>query len=124
MNDPLYREIIMEHWQTPRNYGVIKNADIDVTQTNPVCGDSVRIMAKLKNNRIQEIGFTCSGCAVSKALASLLTLKAKGMKVAEFRKMRPEVLLSGLGVEFSPVRMKCALLGFSTLKKALSPGGH
>ena len=120
MNDPLYREIIMEHWQYPQNYGVIRGADIDVTETNPVCGDKVRIMAKLKNDRIQRIGFTCTGCAVSKALASLLTLKAKGMKVGEFRKMKPEVLLSGLGVEFSPVRMKCALLGFNTLKKALA----
>jgi nitrogen fixation NifU-like protein len=124
MNDPLYREIIMEHWKYPRNYGVIKKADIDVTENNPVCGDNVRIMAKIKNKRIEEIGFTCSGCAVSKALASILTVKVKGMKVTEFRKMKPEILLSDLGVEFSPVRMKCALLGYSTLKKALSPGGE
>lgn len=120
MNDPLYREIIMEHWQYPRNYGTIKNADVDVKQNNTTCGDSVRIMAKLKKDRIEEIAFTCSGCAVSKALASILTLKVKGMKVGEFRKMKPEVLLSDLGVEFSPVRMKCALLGFDTLKKALA----
>ena len=111
----------MEHWQTPRNYGVIKNPDVDVTENNPVCGDNVRIMAKIKNKRIEEIGFTCSGCAVSKALASILTIKVKGMKVEEFRKMKPEILLADLGVEFSPVRMKCALLGFSTLKKALAP---
>lgn len=122
MNDPLYREIIMEHWEYPRNYGVIKNADVDVTENNPVCGDKVRIMAKLKNKKIEDIKFTCSGCAVSKALASILTLKVKGMKVSEFSKMKPEILLGGLGVEFTPVRMKCALLGFNTLKKALGPG--
>ena len=120
MNDPLYREIIMEHWQYPRNYGVIKNPDVDVTENNTTCGDKVRVMAKIKDKRIQGIGFTCEGCAVSKALASILTLKVKGMKVGEFRKMKPEVLLADLGVEFSPVRMKCALLGFNTLKKALA----
>jgi nitrogen fixation protein NifU and related proteins len=119
MDDSLYREILMEYWEYPKNYGVMKNADIDVTKLNPLCGDKVRIMAKVKKGRIEEISFTCKSCVVAKALASHLTLIAKGMKVADFAKMKPEKFLETLEIAFSPVRMKCALLGFLTLKSAL-----
>lgn len=119
MDDALYREILMEYWEYPKNYGVMKDPDIDVTKLNPLCGDKVRIMAKVKRGRIEEVSFTCKSCVVAKALASHLTLISKGMKVKDFAKMRPEKFLSTLNIGFSPVRMKCALLGFSTLKTAL-----
>ena len=119
MDDPLYREILMEFWENPQNYGVLKNPDVDVTKLNRLCGDKVRIMAKVKKGRIEEVAFTCKGCVVAKALASQLTITAKGMKVKDFVKMNPEKFLSTVNVGFSPVRMKCALLGFSTLKNAL-----
>jgi nitrogen fixation NifU-like protein len=120
MDDPLYREILMEFWENPKNYGVIKNPDVDVTKLNPLCGDRVRIMAKIKSGRIQEVSFTCKSCVVAKALASQLTIIAKGMKVKDFSKMKPETFLGSIDIGFSPIRMKCALLGFSTLKSALS----
>lgn len=120
MDDPLYREILMEYWENPKNYGVMKNPDIDVTKLNPLCGDKVRIMAKVKKDKIEEVSFTCKSCVVAKALASQLTITAKGMKVKDFVKMKPDKFLSTLEVGFSPVRMKCALLGFSTLKSALN----
>jgi nitrogen fixation NifU-like protein len=120
MDDSLYREILMEYWEYPKNYGVMKNPSVDVTKLNPLCGDKVRIMAKVKKGRIEEVSFTCKSCVVAKALASHLTLISKGMKVADFAKMKPEKFLETLDIAFSPVRMKCALLGFSTLKTALS----
>ena len=120
MDDPLYREILMEYWEYPKNYGVMKNPDIDVTKLNSLCGDKVRIMAKIKKGRIEEVSFTCKSCVIAKALASQLTLIVKGMKVKDFAKMKPEKFLSTLDIGFSPVRMKCALLGFSTLKSALN----
>jgi nitrogen fixation NifU-like protein len=119
MDDPLYREIILDNWKNPKNYGVMKNPDIDVTKLNPLCGDEVRIMAKVNKGKIEKISFTCQGCVVAKALASQLTVIAKGMKVKEFKKMDPEKFLNTVEMGFSPVRMKCALLGFSTLKGAL-----
>src|SRR3989339_357053 len=112
MNDPLYREIILEHWQNPKNYGVIKGASVDITETNPICGDEMRITAKIKNKKISEIGFVSNGCAVSKAAMSVLTQMVKDMGVEEFEKMKPEKFLKTFGAVFSPARVKCALLGF------------
>lgn len=120
MDDPLYREILMENWEYPNNYGVMKNPDIDVTKLNPLCGDKVRIMAKVKKGKIEEVSFTCKSCVVAKALASQLTIYAKGMSIKKFSKIKPEDFLNEMEMGFSPVRMKCALLGFSTLKSALS----
>ena len=109
----------MDFWENPNNYGVLKDADVDVTKLNSLCGDKVRIMAKVKKGKIEKVSFTCKGCIVAKALASQLTIIAKDMKVKDFVKMKPEKFLSTVNVAFSPVRMKCALLGFSTLKNAL-----
>lgn len=120
MDDPLYREVLMEYWDNPKNYGVMEDADVDVTKLNPLCGDEVRIMAKVKKGKIEEVSFTCQSCVVAKALASQLTVVAKGMKVKDFVKMKPEKFLETMEMGFSPVRMKCALLGFTTLKTALN----
>ena len=119
MDDPLYREVLMDFWQNPKNYGVMKNPDIDVTKLNPLCGDKVRIMARVEKGKIEEVSFTCQSCVVAKAMATQLTMIAKGMKVKDFAKMKPEKFLETIEVGFSPVRMKCALLGFTTLKSAL-----
>lgn len=119
MDDTLYREILMDFWKNPKNYGVMKDPDIDVTKLNPLCGDKVRIMAKVKKGKIEDVSFTCESCVVAKAMATQLTMVAKGMKTKDFAKMKPEKFLSTMEVGFSPVRMKCALLGFSTLKTAL-----
>jgi len=120
MSDDLYREIILEHWAHPQNYGVLKKPDVDVTEVNPLCGDRIRIMAKIKAAKIDQISFTCSGCAISTASASLLTTMVKGMPVKKYCRLTPEEFLSTLQIGFTPVRLKCALLCFSTLKTALS----
>ena len=119
MDDSLYREVLMDFWQNPKNYGVMKNPDIDVTKLNPLCGDKVRIMAKVKKGKIEDVSFTCESCVVAKAMATQMTMVAKGMKTKEFTKMEPEEFLKTIEVGFSPVRIKCALLGFSTLQSAL-----
>jgi nitrogen fixation NifU-like protein len=119
MDDSLYREVLMDFWKNPKNYGVMKNPDIDTTKLNSLCGDKIRIMAKVQKGKIEEVSFTCEGCVVAKAMATQLTMIAKGMKVKDFAKMKPENFLSTMEIGFSPVRMKCALLGFSTLKSAL-----
>jgi nitrogen fixation protein NifU and related proteins len=119
MDDVIYREEILEHWENPRNYGVLKGADVDASENNPVCGDKMRMMAKIKNNKIEKISFVGEGCAISIASASQLTGWVKGMEVGKIAKMKPEVFLEKLGMTLSPARIKCALLGFSTLKKAI-----
>jgi nitrogen fixation protein NifU and related proteins len=119
MNDSLYKEIIMEHWQNPANWGVFDDADIDITEENELCGDKIRITFNVKNYKIQRIGFVCEGCAISKAAASIMTEWVLKKKIAEISKTKPETFLKRIDIKFTPARNKCALLGFSTLKKAL-----
>ncbi len=118
MQDPLYREIILEHWQHPQNYGVIKNADIDVMDNNPLCGDEIRITGKIDNDHLVKIAFTGDGCAISKASASLFTEKIKGMEISKIKKITAEDVLKEIGIDLTPARMKCALLIYQTLRKS------
>jgi nitrogen fixation NifU-like protein len=118
-NDPLYREIILAHWQDPQNYGVIAHADFDATETNPFCGDEMRVTGKIKNNKIISIAFMGEGCAISKASASLLTGKIKGMNLHEVEILTAGDVLKELGVQLTPARTKCAVLILQTVQKAL-----
>lgn len=119
MTDQIYREIILEHYKNPQNYGVIKHADIDVLDFNPLCGDEIHITAKLKAGKISEIAFESKGCAVSKASASLFTEEIKGKTLKEIASISKENVLELLEVDLTPARIKCALLVFQTLKKGL-----
>lgn len=125
MQDPIYREIILEHWTNPQNYGFIKNADFEVDDNNPLCGDEIKITGKIAASNavgdesiLTDIKFTGEGCAVSKASASVFTEKIKGMKIAEIKKITPEEVLEEIGLQLTPARMKCGLLVYSTLKTA------
>jgi len=115
--DPLYREIILEHWQHPQNFGVIKNADFDITQNNPLCGDKIRLTGKIENGKLKKIAFSGEGCAISSASASLFTEEIKGEDLETIKKIKNEDVLKMLGIALTPARTKCALLVFTTLKK-------
>lgn len=119
MQDPLYREILLEHWEDPQNYGVIKNPDFDVTDLNTLCGDAIRLTGKIKHNKLVEIGFVSEGCVISKASASLFTEKIKGESLEKIKKIKPFDVLEELGIELTPARTKCALLIYITLKKGI-----
>lgn len=117
MNDPLYREIILEHWQYPQNYGIVKDADFDVTDSNPLCGDEIRLTGKIKDGILQQIAFTGEGCAISKASASLFTEEIKGKRVDEIKKITQAKILEELGIPLTPVRTKCALLIYLAVRR-------
>ncbi len=119
MEDPLYREIILEHWQNPQNYGSVKNPSFDLSDNNPSCGDKIRITGKIKNGKLIDVRFTCQGCAVSKASASILTGQVKGMLITEIIKLKEEDILKNLGVEITPARYNCALLCLRTFQNGL-----
>src|ERR1035437_8988932 len=112
MQDPLYREIILEHWRNPQNYGTIKNPDIDVSEINQSCGDKIRLTGKIRDGKLIEIAFMGEGCAISKASASLFSEGVKKMELAKIRKINKENVLKNLPVPISPARYNCALLCF------------
>ena len=115
--DPLYREIILEQWQNPQNFGVIKNADFDVVDNNPLCGDQIRLTGKIENGKLTKIAFSGDGCAISRASASLFTEEIKGESLSLIKKMKEKDVLVLLGIELTPARTKCALLVYNTLRK-------
>ncbi|MDP2585259.1 MAG: iron-sulfur cluster assembly scaffold protein [Candidatus Levybacteria bacterium] len=119
MQDPLYREIILEHWKNPQNYGILKNPDIDVSEVNKICGDRIRLTGKIKNGKLAEVAFIGEGCAISKASSSLFTQDLKGMELAKIIKIDKEKVLKNLPISISPARYNCALLCFRALQKSL-----
>ena len=116
-NDPLYKEIILENWEHPMNYGTLKHSDVDVIEQNPLCGDEIRLMISFDNDQIAKIRFTAQGCAIAKASASLTTEAIKGMSKKDLENMKPEDVLEELGISLTPARTKCALLIYQTIKK-------
>lgn len=119
MQDPLYREIILEHWENPQNFGVLKDADIDIEEVNPLCGDVIRLTIKTEKGKVKNILFTGIGCAISKASASLFTEEIKNKRLEALKKVTEQEVLDLLEIELTPARTKCALLVFKTLKKGL-----
>jgi nitrogen fixation NifU-like protein len=135
----LYQEVILDHSKKPRNYRVLEGADHHAEGYNPLCGDRVTIYVKLENDRITDLSFQGSGCAISTSSASLLTETLKGKTLDEadalFRKFHAlvtgeangnqagDVSLGKLavfsGVAEFPVRVKCATLAWHTLRSAL-----
>lgn len=112
----LYREQILDHSRHPRNYGQIEDADITYEDSNPLCGDKVRIDVKVDDGKIADIKFSGRGCAISQAAASILTEMVKGHDLTEIQQISAEEMIEELGISISPARVKCALLGLKVLK--------
>jgi nitrogen fixation NifU-like protein len=115
----IYRENILDHYQNPRNKGTLPGADVTVEESNPVCGDKLKLMYKLDGDRVRELKFEGEGCAISLAAASMLTELAQGKTVTELKSIRDEDMLKEIGVPLSPTRVKCGLLALSGLRRAL-----
>jgi len=133
----LYQELILDHNKRPRNFKKLEDANRTAEGYNPLCGDKVKIYARLEDGRVKDVSFEGSGCAISKASASVMTESLKGKTVAEvealFKRFRdlvtgkestaPEgdlgklVVFSGV-CEF-PTRVKCATLAWHALAAAL-----
>ncbi len=116
MSLEMYAEQILEHYKSPHNFGEIKNAQVHARDLNPLCGDEIEIFAKLNSGKISEIKFRGAGCAISQASASLLTDFVKGKSFQEIMKMGEIEILKILGIDVSPARKKCALLGLWVLQ--------
>ena len=130
----LYQQLIIDHNQNPRNYCKLENANHSADGLNPLCGDEITVSLIEKDGIIEDIAFMGSGCAISKASASIMTITLKGMKIED-----AEVLFDNFhtlattgespgdmgklsvlaGVHKYPARVKCATLAWHTFKGAL-----
>jgi nitrogen fixation NifU-like protein len=134
----LYREVILDHNRTPRNFGELKDATRVIDGVNPLCGDKMTLYVKLRAGRVEDISFKGTGCAISVASSSLMTERVKGRTVAETLALFDQVhdLLTGEdvhvhveeldklaalgGVREYPTRVKCASLAWHALKAAIA----
>ena len=119
--DQLYREVILDHYKNPRGHGVLEEPDVSAEGQNPLCGDEVSIYVSFEpgSDIIDEIKFSGRGCAISQAATSMLMEMVQGRSASDVASLSKDDLLEELGIPLTPVRLKCALLGLSTLKLAL-----
>lgn len=116
----IYTETILDHYQHPHHAGPLANPTVKVSEDNPLCGDKISLELEIKNGVVENVGFIGAGCAISQASISLLTDEIKGKKISSLKKLTPAKVYDLLHVPISPGRVKCALLGFTTLQKALN----
>jgi len=134
----LYQDVILDHNKSPRNFRVMTDATNVVDGFNPLCGDHYKIYLKVENDIVKEVSFQGSGCAISKASASLMSVVMKGKSRVEAEKLfnqfhllvtegvNPETnsaelerLAAFAGVSEYPARVKCAILAWHTVHSAL-----
>jgi nitrogen fixation NifU-like protein len=120
--DQLYREVILDHYKSPRHHGVLEDADAHAEGQNPLCGDEISVYVKFREDgdTIDEVSFTGRGCAISQAATSMLTDLVVGRSATEVSELPKEELLDEVGIPLTPVRLKCAILGLGVLKVALN----
>jgi nitrogen fixation NifU-like protein len=137
LND-LYQEVILDHNKNPRNFREIETATNTADGNNPLCGDALRVYVKMEDDRVKDVAFKGSGCAISKASASMMTQVVKGKSLTEAEVLFDEfhrMVLGELdeeaeenhlgklkifaGVKEFPARVKCASLSWHTLNAAL-----
>ena len=138
--EELYREVILDHFKSPKNRGELGDANARAEGMNPLCGDQLTIAARIDGDAIKDIRFDGHGCAISQSAASMLTALVKGKKIDDVRDLAQTYkkmfgidegtpskhvpddlgdLISLEGVKKYPVRIKCALLSANTLLESI-----
>ena len=134
--DELYKEVILDHYRSPRNRGKLEPSDFDLHRDNPLCGDEIHVYAQVEDGKLTGIAFEGKGCSISQASVSMMTEKIKGLPTEDaeglanmFKSMmqgenpqdpdRLGDLVALQGVQKYPVRIKCALLGWNTFLEGL-----
>ena len=112
MGSDMYRQQILDHYKSPRNYGELEEPTFSHAGENPMCGDEITIDVELDEDDevVERVAFRGDGCAISQASASMLTGKLQGMRVEEVQELDRDDVIDMLGVDISPMRVKCAVL--------------
>lgn len=132
--EELYKEIIIDHYNNPRNFGELPNANASAEGVNPLCGDEIHIELLVKEGIVEDVKFHGAGCSISKASASMMTEVIKGKRIEDIKKISEKfkgMLFEGRedeelgeleafkGVRVVPIRIKCAVLSWNVLEEAL-----
>lgn len=133
--DDLYRRVIMDHYQNPRNKGALAEGALTIALNNPTCGDRIELQLSVADGIVEQAKFTGEGCSISMSSASMMTEAVQGRTVAEALELceRFSAFIKGAEVEFSenediealagvtkfPARIKCATLAWNALRKGV-----
>jgi nitrogen fixation NifU-like protein len=139
VSNPLYHDIILEHYEYPRNKGLLENADATSRGDNPTCGDDLFVSVRLADEKCPEVGWDGHACAIGEASASMMSevvegggtdnarrwiKTVRGMLTGKREDVDPQLELGDVesleGIRRYPVRIKCALLAWEALDEALS----
>ncbi len=132
--EELYKEIIIDHYNNPRNFGELPDANAKAEGANPLCGDEIHLELVVKNGIVEDVKFHGAGCSISRASASMMTEVIKGKKIEDIKRISEKfkgMLFEGKddeelgelevfkGVRVVPIRIKCAVLSWNVLETAL-----
>ena len=118
MNNISYNGKVLEHFQNPHNMGNMDNPDAEATVGNPQCGDVMKIMLKINEDKIKDIKFQTMGCVAAIATSSMATDLAKGKTLEEAKKITNTDVAKALG-ELPPIKIHCSNLAADALRKAI-----
>ena len=138
--DEIYKEVILDHYKSPRNKREMADAPLTCSKNNPLCGDEITVYVNAEAGKVLEVSFVGQGCSISQASASMMTESVSGKTVEEVERLATEVrtMLAGdlepdedtfgelvalKGVVKYPVRVKCAVLAWDVLQEALASDG-
>lgn len=116
MSSDIYKDIILDYYRHPRNFGDLPDPDVRSKDSNPLCGDVIEMQIRVRDGKIDDLRFKGRGCAISQASASMLTELAKGKTLDDIKALGKEDVLNMLGIDPGPTRIKCALLGLKVIK--------
>jgi nitrogen fixation NifU-like protein len=139
--DDIYKEVILDHYKSPRNKRELPGAELRCTRNNPLCGDEITVFVHEEDGRIAGISFTGAGCSISQSSASMMTEAVEGRDVDEALKLASDFrgmmagevepdeqtfgdLIALKGVVKYPIRIKCAVLAWDVLQEALAGEGE
>ena len=139
--DDIYKEVILDHYKSPRNKRELPGAELKCTANNPLCGDEITVFAHVDDGTVAEVTFQGAGCSISQSSASMMTEAVGGVSIDDARRLAGEFrgmmagdvepdeqefgdLVALKGVVKYPIRIKCAVLAWDVLQEALQGAGE
>lgn len=116
----LYHEILMDHYRNPRNRGLCTTANFQSEEYNPSCGDRIQFAGCIDKYKVVTITFNGSGCVISQATASLLCEQMKNKVITDILGLDKDFVISMIGMQLGPIRLKCALLPLTALQAGIA----
>lgn len=118
--DDMYRQYILDHYQHPHHFGELDDASFEAEGLNPTCGDELKVQVRVDDEqRVVDVAFTGNGCAISQASMSILSDELVGKTLSQIAELDRDYMMELIGIQLSPARVKCALLGLVVVKMGM-----